>query len=433
MQGSHSEAQYEASVIVRGGYLIRTATLHGRTLSLTADFNSTTDIEIIGVPNCAKKLVINGRQVSHETNDAGSWTHQVRLPSPKLNLPDFKTLQWKAIDSLPEISTSFDDQAWPKADKRSNNAMAPQITPTSLYGSDYGFHAGALVYRGHFTATGNESKIFLETQGGSAFSSSVWINGTFLGSWTGWPSASKQLLQLKLPNETEAGESYVLTVVVDNNGYKLNPTAGRDEMKIPRGILQYNVTDASGDLVDVDVAWRITGNLGGEEYLDKARGPLNEDGFFAERHGLHLPDPPIDSDEYDFESRTPFDGLRKPGAKLYTAKLMLDLPSGDFDIPISVKFDYNKSNRAFRSLLYVNGWQFGKLASNLGPQTKLFVPEGILNYRGENQIAVLLWALEEGGAKFDDISLGASQPIWTGRKSVTLVESPEWEAREGAY
>lgn len=311
--------------------------------------------------------------------------------------------------------------------------MAPQTTPTSLYGSDYGFHAGVLVYRGHFTATGKESTIFLETQGGQAFASSAWINGTFLGSWAGWPSASKQPSQLKLPSALQAGKPYVLTVVVDNNGYKLNPRAGNDEMKIPRGILNYNVTDASSGLVDVDIAWRITGNLGGEDYLDKARGPLNEGGFFAERHGLHLPKPPVDGGKYNFESSTPFDGLSKPGAKLYTAKVTLDLPSKDFDIPITVKFDYNKSGGAFRSLLYVNGWQFGKLAGNLGPQTKFFVPEGILNYKGENQIAVLLWALEDGGAKFDGISLEASKPIWTGRKSVALVESPAWKARQGAY
>ena len=48
----------------------------------------------------------------------------------------------------------------------------------------------------------------------------------------------------------------------------------------PRGIRGYELL---GD-VDFDT-WKIQGNLGGEDFPDKVRGPLNEGGLFVEREG----------------------------------------------------------------------------------------------------------------------------------------------------
>ena len=54
-----------------------------------------------------------------------------------------------------------------------------------LFADDYGFHTGSTWYRGRFTGTGKETGITLSTQsGGGAAASSVWLNGTFLGSST---------------------------------------------------------------------------------------------------------------------------------------------------------------------------------------------------------------------------------------------------------
>ncbi|OKP12973.1 hypothetical protein PENSUB_1355 [Penicillium subrubescens] len=56
---------------------------------------------------------------------------------------------------------------------------------------------------------------------------------------------------------------------------------GRDEewrkaplhqVKNPRGILDYNL---SGHYQD-DISWKLTGNLGGEDYIDLVRGPLKK-------------------------------------------------------------------------------------------------------------------------------------------------------------
>jgi beta-galactosidase len=43
-------------------------------------------------------------------------------------------------------------------------------------------------------------------------------------------------------------------------------------MKNPRGILNYDVTGHNM----TDITWKMTGNLGGEDYMDRTRGPLNE-------------------------------------------------------------------------------------------------------------------------------------------------------------
>ena len=37
----------------------------------------------------------------------------------------------------------------------------------------------------------------------------------------------------------------------------------------------------------------------------------------------------------------------------------------------------------------------GKRVANLGPQMSFVVQEGILNYRGENTLAVSLWSLDD--------------------------------------
>jgi len=81
----------------------------------------------------------------------------------------------------------------------------------------------------------------------------------------------------------------------------------------------------------------------------------------------------------------------------------------------------------------VNGYQYGKYISNIGPQTSFPVPEGILNHRGTNWVAVSLWALGEEGAKLSSFELSHETPVKTGLKEVEAAEQPKYEAREGVY
>jgi hypothetical protein len=422
------ELSKSSSVIVSGGYLVRSASVSGHTLNIRGDFNTTTPLEVIGVPSGVSILTINSVPAIYIKNAQGSWVTGVPYIKPVISLPTLSKLDWKSIDSLPEIKSSYDDSAWVNADHTTTNNtfVQPFLTDVSLYGSDYGFHAGVLIFRGHFTATGAEKELYLSTQGGSAFASSVYLDAKFIGSWTGIDAATGKNSTYTLPNLTK-GQKYTLTILVDNMGLDENWTVGVDQMKLARGILAYNLTTTSGTAPPIK--WKITGNLHGEDYIDKTRGPLNEGGLFHERQGYHLPSPPLSK----FTSSTPYTGLTSPGVAFYTAKLPLTIPSDKWDVPLSFVFSNTTSTGAYRAWLYVNGFQFGRYVSNIGPQKEFPVPEGILNYKGDNWLGLAIWALEEGGAKVPGFELKAGTPVLTGRKTVSLVDAPAWTDRKGAY
>ncbi|KAI9871392.1 MAG: hypothetical protein M1830_002959 [Pleopsidium flavum] len=345
-----------SSVIVKAGYLLRTATVNDSGLYLTGDLNATTPIEVIGgAPKGCSELFFNGRKVQASQDKYGVVTASVIYSCPSVTLPSLTDLDWKYLDSLPEIQPTYDDSAWTSADvKISNNTVQNQTTPTSLFASDYDYNTGNLLYRGHFTATGKESVLYLKTQGGTAYGASVWLNNTFLGSWPGIDRDSNYSQTLTLP-KLISGRPAVLTVLIDNMGLDEDFTVGSDKMKNPRGILNYALSGRDQSAI----TWRLTGNLGGEEYQDKTRGPLNEGGLYAERQGYHLPSPPSGN----WKNSKPTDGITSAGVGFYTTSFNLDMPVG-YDIPLSFVFTNSTANgvavSAYRVQLYVNGYQFGK-------------------------------------------------------------------------
>ncbi|KAK6952112.1 hypothetical protein Daesc_006643 [Daldinia eschscholtzii] len=420
------EINKSSSLIINGPYLVRSASFENDSLSLSADFNRSTVVEVIGAPQSTDTLSINGKATEFKIEE-GRIVANIPYSAPLLDIPDLSGLPWIYIDSLPEIQAHYDDSTWLAADHQStNNSYRSLQTPTSLFASDYGFNAGVLLFKGHFTAKGTEKSFKIKTQGGTAYGHSVWLNDTFLGSWVGSSSASNYEATYELPSLLR-GASYVLTVVIDHMGLDGNYIPGIDTGKAPRGILGYRLSSSIFD--STPISWKLTGNLGGEDYADRTRGPLNEGGLYAERQGYHLPRPPQEA----FTPRSPFSTPGKPGVLFYTAPLLLDLPSTTYDIPLYFSFR-NVAGGAVRIQLYVNGWQFGKYVGHIGPQTQFPVPEGILNYNGENWIGLAVWRMEESSdAPVLDIKLEAGEPVLTGRDPVVLVESPAWSQRQGAY
>lgn len=358
-------SQAKDTVIARAGYLLRTASIAGSSLHLTGDLNATTTLEIIaGAPGSNSSISFNGAAVADTKSVNGRLTATLPYSPPAISLPDLSSLAWRHIDSLPEIQPDYDDSAWTAADhpNTTNNfrdawgTIFSLKTPTSLIAGDYGYHTGSLIYRGHFVSTGNESTLHLETQGGSGFGHSVWVGSTHLGSFSGAgvPGGTNQTFVI--PTGTLArGEKYVITVVIDHMGEETNWTPGYDMMKTPRGILDFELAGHA----KTDVAWRVTGNLGGEDYADRARGPLNEGGLYAERLGYHLPAPPSE----DWEARSPVaDGVKGVGVGLFVTSFDLDIPAG-WDVPLSFVFSNETGGAApenYRVQLFVNGYQFGK-------------------------------------------------------------------------
>ncbi|OJJ42774.1 hypothetical protein ASPZODRAFT_2119056 [Penicilliopsis zonata CBS 506.65] len=182
-----------------------------------------------------------------------------------------------------------------------------------------------------------------------------------------------------------------------------------------------------------DLTWKMTGNLGGDHYWDLTRGPLNEGGMYAERQGFHLPGAPTST----WEIRSPVhDGLSGPGLAFFATSFDLDLPVG-YDIPLSVTFANTSlptgSPAALRVQLFVNGWQFGEMINNIGPQTSFPVPEGIFDYTGPNYLALTLWGLDgtAESIKLGGIALEPTAVIQGAFSKPALVQGATYAVRGG--
>ncbi|KAK4618252.1 putative beta-galactosidase A [Fulvia fulva] len=417
--------------IVKAGYLLRTVQAHGSSLHLTGDINCTNPVEVIGAPEPLHELTFNGESLNFKQAKNGVVTATAEFKKPELTVPDLSSIGWKVIDTLPEIESNYDDSAWTVADLTySNNTIRNLTTPTSLYSSDYGYHTGNLIYRGHFKANGGEKELYLATQGGSAYGHSLWLNDEFVGSFYGGDKYYTWNTTYTLPN-TVAGKDYVITVLIDNMGLDEAFTVGSEQMKRPRGVIDFNLNGHNKS----SVTWKLTGNLHGEDYEDHTRGPLNEGGLYAERQGYHLPGAPT-SDWKDSKTG-PMEGIDAPGVAFYATEFDLEFPQG-YDIPLSFSFTNSSTNTSattpsYRCQLYVNGYQFGKYVYNIGPQDSFPVPEGIWNYQGSNYVAVSLWALEKEGAKVEKLELVAGTPVQSGFGPIELAPQTGWKKREGAY
>jgi hypothetical protein len=360
-----------SSVIIEAGYLVRSVYVNGPALHIDGDLNATVPIKVIGAPSNVRSLHFNSDGVAFTTDPVtGDWSSTLKYSAPKISLPDLSKLDWKTLDNLPEIQSSYDDSTWTKADHTTSVNPYTLLTPTSLFGSDYGYHTGVLLFRGHFIATGKESTLKIHTQGGWAFGSSVWLNSTYIGSWPGIDATFDYNSTYTIPNLV-SGKPYVFTVVVDNNGLDENWVVGPDQMKRPRGILNYTLDSHAQS----DITWKLTGNLGGEKYIDKVRGPLNEGGLYVERQGFTQPYPP----NRNWASGNPGTGISKAGVAFYQASFNLDLPR-NYDIPLRFNFGNTTIDGGvadYRAQLWVNGYQFGKYTNNVGPQSSFPVPQGM--------------------------------------------------------
>jgi hypothetical protein len=222
---------------------VRSISVKGTALRIYGDLNPTTPIEVIGAPSPTNSLYFNNKMLSFTKNPViGEWTSTLEYSAPALNLSNLADPAWKYVDGLPEIQPGYNDSLWTVANLTSTNNPSQLQTPTSLYGSDYGYNTEALIYHGRFTTIGAESSFYVATQAGSGFGSSVWLNGTYIDPWPGNDKSSYHDDNYSLPS-LKPGQSYVITVVVDNNGLDENWIIGSDGAKGPRGILSYGIVN----------------------------------------------------------------------------------------------------------------------------------------------------------------------------------------------
>ncbi|KAG7096341.1 hypothetical protein E1B28_003785 [Marasmius oreades] len=423
------------SVLLTGPYLVRSASVKGSTLDLVGDTNATepTTVEIFA-PTSFKAVTWNGNPVKVKETELGTLKGVLNPPEnlKTAKLPVLEELEWACADSLPELGENFDeiDGEWVVADKTETKRPLKMLSGKSvLYGPEYGFHAGDWVWRGRFT--GNATGVQLSIQGGFSFAYSAWLNSDFLGSGQGSSHSQDgvDLLSVNFTFQPEwLKEENVITLIHDSTGMNQDYNVN-DEHKTPRGIRGYKLLSADNkDFTE----WKVAGNIGGENAPDRIRGPYNEGGWWFEREGAHLPG--YDASSWN-QSCSPTTGISSPGVTVYRTTFDLNLPH-NADIPLSFEFSLTNNteavNKPYRSLLFVNGWQFGRFISGLGPQTSYPIPEGILNHHGTNEVLLTLWALNKGGAKFGKLELKKRGVLSSSKKAkVEVVEAPGWNELRG--
>lgn len=130
-------------MLLVGPYLVRTAALRGSTLSITGDLNATTTLQLFG-PSSIKTVEWNGEEVKLGEHTAwGALQATLAGPRVKMELPSLRAAKWKYADSLPEITPTYDDSKWTKADLTNSTSLFPRYYggPWNLsVASDYGYH-----------------------------------------------------------------------------------------------------------------------------------------------------------------------------------------------------------------------------------------------------------------------------------------------------
>ncbi|HEY4146074.1 beta-galactosidase [Pinirhizobacter sp.] len=400
-------------VLVRGPYLVRDVSVSAAdaTAALEGDAAQAGEVELFN-PRAVKSLGWNGRAVATSVTPSGSLLARVDGPQP-VTLPTLD--HWKTQAGSPEAEARFDDHAWALADLSSTKNPYWDGHSPIWNSDDYGFHHGAVWYRGHFKATGHETGILLGAYMGVHLGNhgvfTAWLNGHYLGS----NPSSSQLFNID-PSWLQPGKDNVLAVLVDNMGHNQEESNG--VTKEPHGL--YKATFLGSDAA---IHWRIQGNLGGEDGLDTVRGPFNNGGLYGERMGWPLPG----FDDKTWKDATLPSTATEASVQWYRTNVTLDLPPGQ-DIPIALEIE-DASERPYRALIFVNGWQVGRYISDVGPQHEFELPAGLLHAHGPNTIAIASWTTGVGGG-LGKVSLIVQGNVTTSLK-IEDVAAPGYQDLEG--
>jgi beta-galactosidase GanA len=210
-------------------------------------------------------------------------------------------------------------------------------------------------------------------------------------------------------------------VMVRSNGHNWDLDAD-DFHKEQRGLISASVEAPGGRSFGIPIAWKIQGNRGGEDIADPARGVPNTGGLAGERLGWHLPG----FDDARWASATVPAASATAGTIWYRTGFDLAVPKGQ-DATIAVSFGdagVPRSASRYRALIFVNGWNMGQFIAHIGPQRTFPIPEGILNHRGHNTVAL---AVTSDGATGDALEAVKLVTLHTARGGlpVAMVAAPQ--------
>jgi beta-galactosidase GanA len=394
----------QGDVLVRGPALVRHARTERGRLMLTGDTGEPTPLEL-WTATPAYSVLWNGATVATRATTSGSLEARAPLAGPAAFALPVLT-DWRVAPESPEARPEFDDNDWQAVDNRpyASNTLRPDGQPNMLMDA-YGFHEGDVWYRGRFEGGPEAETINLFYGAGGAGMAQVFLDGVFVGQHelpSGIPRPiTTGVAAFDLPEAARTPGPHVLSVMVRNNGHNWNLDAN-DFHKEARGLVSVSVAPRVGLGFAVPISWKIQGRAGGEDFTDTLRGVPNNGGLFGERHGWHLPE----FKDADWRPGVVGQALQ-PGVTWYRTRFDLDVPAGQ-DASIGLAFgdtDQPRSDRAYRVLIFVNGWHMGQFIANVGPQRVFSLPEHILNHRGRNSIALVVSTDGAPGNVLEDVRL----------------------------
>jgi hypothetical protein len=277
----------------------------------------------------------------HEIVDAGS-----ALPPPLPRLERFSF--WGAS---PQLAVDYDDSDWPEIPSAQNARMDIDAL---------GLHYGFVWYRGTFE--GPLDRLLLDAR----HSFSAWINGELVAAGDQFQNTlgvgpdGARLLQIELRRVAFREARNALVVLVESLGHNKDFV---DDGALPRGIVRI-------DTGATRVRWRYRGGLvRGErgltpvvDFAGVERRAVEEvvlpHGWAGEPQGVVL-----------YETRFRLEGVDpKQGA-------------------LALAFDPGRG----KANLYLNGHLLGRYWPERGPQTRFWLPWGILRPDADNHLVVALW------------------------------------------
>jgi beta-galactosidase GanA len=384
------------TVLERGPELVRTASVEGSTLELTGDTKDASDLQV-WAPDGVHAVSWNGSSVAVAARASGDLVASQKLAgATAVALPDLTKAAWSYASGTPEADPAFGDSSWTAADKTTTTSTTkPPAGAPVLTEDDYGFHQGDVWYRGTYTGSADTTTLRLNYGGGGAGMLQAWLDGVYLGqnvlaSGASAPPTTGTAV-FTIPQSLRTGK-HVLSVMVRNDGH--NEDGGvNDAQKEGRGLIGVRTTGASGD-TDTDISWKIQGDRGGETVLDTARGLNNVGGQYGERAGWYLPGFP----DASWPTTTLPADSAMPGTTWYRTTFALNVPKGeDASLGLTIGDPSTpRSGGAYRALIYVNGWNVGQYIADVGPQHTFVLPNGILDPRGDNTVAIAVTS--DGGA-----------------------------------
>ncbi len=404
--------------IVRGPSLVRSATVNGDTLALTGDTSAPADLEA-WAPDGVTRLTWNGAAVATTPTASGSLLGAVG-GAPAITLPELTG--WRYHAESPEAQPDFDDSSWANADKTSSNSRtAVPAGQKVLFSDDYGFHYGDVWYRGTYSDAAGATQVKLSYQTGTVGVLQAWLDGRYLGyNQTPIPTSGQATTAtwaatatFDIPAALQTAGPHKLAVMVDMMGHEEDGGVN-DAFKNARGMTAATFTGSSAP-----IAWKIQGTQGGEDITDSVRGVVNAGGLYGERAGWSLagyPDTgwaPVSLPNSD----------ANPGSAWYRTTFDLDMPAGtDTSLGLNIT---DAATKAYRALIFVNGWNLGQYINDVGPQHTFVLPSGILRLHGHNTLAIAVTNEGAGG-------LGAVKLVNLGTVASSLavgdVASPAYAA-----